>query len=296
MLAKAGGRYRIFREGAEHVASLRGRFKQDTGEQVLVGDRVDASFHVDGSVTIEAVRPRRSVLRRRTPGRRKGIRPVAANLDLVLVVGSAARPAWDPAMVDRFVSVAVASDLEPLIVINKADLAEGAFELGGAYRRAGFAVLVVSAETGDGIAELRAAVAGRTALLTGSTGVGKSSLANRLEPGLELRTSPVSGRTGVGRHTTVVAEMYATADGGFLVDTPGLRDIGLWGLERQDVERAFPDVAEAAAECRFDDCRHRGEPSCAVRLAAESGTLPSERLASYHRLVEEAEAASRPWE
>lgn len=198
-------------------------------------------------------------------------------------------------MIDRFVAVAVASKLSPLVVINKADLVSEAAALGEPYRRAGFDVQVVSARSGVGLPDLATAIKGRVALLTGSTGVGKSSLLNRLAPGLQLRTAPVSRRTGTGRHTTVTSQMYPTSGGGFVVDTPGLRDIGLWGLERGDVECAFPELVRIAAECRFDDCRHLDEPGCAVRRAVESGAVSGGRLASYHRLLEEAESAAKPW-
>jgi ribosome biogenesis GTPase len=125
--------------------------------------------------------------------------------------------------------------------------------------------------------------------------VGKSSLLNLLEPGLQLRTGSVSAKAGSGRHTTVAAEMHPLGANGYVVDTPGLRDIGLWGLSPEDVAGAFPDLRRIAAECHFDNCRHLSEPGCAVVKAVESGSLSESRLMSFRQLLGEANAAARPW-
>jgi ribosome biogenesis GTPase len=154
--------------------------------------------------------------------------------------------------------------------------------------------VLTSVPHGLGIPDLRERLHGRVSLFTGPTGVGKSSLLNALVPGLRLRTGDLSQRTRTGRHTTVGAEMHPLGADGFVVDTPGLRDIGLWGLEPQEVMGAFPEFAALPA-CRFDNCRHRGEPGCQVAAAAEGGTLAPSRLQSYRRLLAEAELASRPW-
>jgi len=265
-------------------------------ETVLVGDRVVLASLAEPPATIEAVLPRRSVLQRRSPGRARGERMVAANVDQVVVVGAARMPDWDPYLMDRFIAVAEANHLPVSVVVNKADLAPQAAGLGGPYADAGYRVLVTSAATGQGMADLGGLLQRQVSLFTGPTGVGKSSLLNTLVPGLRLRTGDVSPRSHAGRHTTVAAEMHPCLDGGFVVDTPGLRDIGLWGLRPLDVAEAFPDIRRRAADCRFDDCRHGGEPRCAVRAAVETGTLAASRYASYRKMLEEAEAAARPWE
>ncbi len=213
-----------------------------------------------------------------------------------MVVGSAESPPWDGRMIDRFLAVAGANDIPAILVINKADLAPDASALGAPYRAAGYDVLVTSAPNGLGIDELKARLHGKVSLFTGSTGVGKSSLLNLIEPGLALRTAPVSRKTRGGRHTTVAATMHALPGGGFVVDTPGLRDVGLWGLKPKDVEAAFPEFASVAPGCRFDDCRHMQEPGCAVVSAAAAGEIDQRRLESYRRLLDEAMVASRFWE
>lgn len=269
--------------------------KHRRAESVLVGDRVSFAEDDDGSATIESILPRRSVLQRRSPGKARGTRSVAANLDQVVVVGAARMPDWEPYLIDRFIAVAEANHLPTTIVINKADLDPEAAGHGAPYELAGYPVLCTSALTGDGVGALGRLLAGRVSLFTGPTGVGKSSLLNALVPGLRLRTAAVSPRSHAGRHTTVAAEMHPLGDDGFVVDTPGLRDIGLWGLSAQDAASAFPDVQRLAATCRFDDCQHREEPGCAVREAVAEGDLAATRLASFLAMLDEADAAARPW-
>lgn len=276
-------------------AVLRGRMKHRQSETVLVGDRVALGGADDDGLTIESILPRRSVLCRRSPGKARGTRDVAANVDQVVVVGAARMPDWDPRLIDRFIAVAEANGLPVTIVINKADLDPGAAAHGEPYRQAGYGVLVTSALRGEGVELVSACLANATSLLTGPTGVGKSSLLNALAPGLALRTGAVSHRSHAGRHTTVAAEMHPLGDDRFVIDTPGLRDIGLWGLEPHDVTAAFPDVRVLAAGCRFDDCHHGEEPGCAVREAVQRGSLAASRLESFITLRDEATAAARPW-
>ena len=295
VLAKRGGRYRVHVRGVIAEASVRGRLKQRGRETVLVGDRVELGTPRGGAHTIERVLPRTSVLRRRMPGRAHGVRDVAANVEQVVIVGAVADPPWSPQSIDRFAAVAAANGLPATIVVNKCDLAHGCRPCGAPYVGAGYVVICTSVPEPCGIDELRAILERRTTLFTGSTGVGKSSLLNVLQPGLALKTGNVSERSRTGRHTTVAAEMHPFGQEGYVVDTPGLRDIGLWGLDPSDVQAAFPDVARWATKCRFADCRHRSEPDCGVVTAVERGELVASRLASYHRLLDEAHRAARPW-
>ena len=181
-------------------------------------------------------------------------------------------------------------------MVNKVDLDSAAERLGRPYRAAGYDVLLTSVPGAIGIDELARRLEDKISLFTGPTGVGKSSLLNAVQPGLGLRTGAVSHRTRTGRHTTVAAEMYRLDRGGFVVDTPGLRDIGIWSLTPQEVEASFPEFAGFASACRFDNCRHLQEPGCAVVEATERGDVYETRLKSYRRFLEEALQAARHWE
>jgi ribosome biogenesis GTPase len=276
-------------------STLRGRFKQEHQERVLVGDCVQLRKHRDGSVTIEALLPRHSVLRRRTPGKTRGERVVAANVDQVIVVGSARQPEWDPHLVDRFVVVAEANGLHTTVVVNKCDLCDEPGELARPYVVAGYQVVLTSVPDETNLGELKAVLKNKVSLLTGPTGVGKSSLLNALQPGLRLRTGAVSHKSHHGRHTTVAAEMHPFGALGYVVDTPGLRDIGLWGVEPLEVALAFPEFGACAAGCRFDNCRHLDEPGCAVVEAVANGAIAESRLSSYRQLLDEAIRAAKLW-
>ena len=294
VLSHAGGRDRVHCADGVLEASIRGRLKRSS-EQVLVGDVVQVQTHADGAVTIEDVRDRRSVLRRRTPGRAHGVRNVAANLDQVVVVGAVRTPDWDPHLIDRFIAVAAANALPIALVLNKCDLVDDCVAFGAPYLPTGYPLVHTSVPERRGLDALRDLLAGRTSLLTGPTGVGKSSLLNALQPGLRLRTGAVSTRSRAGRHTTVSAEMHPFAYGGFVVDTPGLRDVGLWGLEPQEVAEAFVELAAHVGACRFDNCRHLQEPGCAVVAAVDRGEIAPSRLESYRRMLEETHVSARPW-
>lgn len=296
VLSGVGGRYRVFSGGTVVDASLRGRIKRERHARIVVGDRVLLLRDAGGSATIEGLGERRSLLRRRAPGRSPGVRAVAANVDQIVVTGSCHEPEWDTSLLDRFVAVAEANELPVVVVVNKCDLDPAAVVLGEPYARAGYTVVCTSVRQGTGLDVLRRRLVGTVSVLTGPPGVGKSSILNALQPGLRLRTGEVSRRTGAGRHTTVAAEMHPLEPEGFVVDTPGLRDIGLWALMPREVTRAFPEIARLGAACRFDNCRHLGEPACEVEAAAGRGEIAASRLSSYRQLLREALEAGRPWQ
>ncbi len=296
VLSKTGGVYRVGANGEVLETTLRGRFKRGKQERLLVGDQVCLREHTDGSVTIEALLPRHSVLKRRTPGKKRGERVVAANVDQVIVVGAARSPDWDPHLIDRFVVVAEANALHSTVVVNKCDLCDDPGSLVQPYVAAGYQVVLTSVPGKRSLQVLDATLRNKVSLLTGPSGVGKSSLLNALQPGLRLRTGAVSHGSQSGRHTTVAAEMHPFGSGGYVVDTPGLRDIGLWGVGPVEVALAFPEFDSRSAGCRFDDCRHLAEPGCGVVQAVERGEIAESRLRSYRRLLEEALKAAKPWQ
>lgn len=280
-------------DGRTVSASMRGRLKHEAhgALKLAVGDRVsvvrDSS---EGSAwSIATIHERRSKLARRAPGGARGERIVVANLDQVLVVFAAARPEPHPRMLDRFLVIAEANGLAARIVVNKCDLVspEAARSLFAEHVDAGYPVHYTSVTTGEGLEALRNELAGRSSALSGPSGVGKSSLMNMLFPGLDLRTAAISDSVNKGRHTTVGAVLHPLPGGGFLADTPGLREVGLWGIDARQIAECFPEFRPLLGSCRFADCIHTVEPECAIREAVQRGAITKGRYESYLKLREE---------
>jgi ribosome biogenesis GTPase len=294
VLERDGGQFRVATPAGEIRAVLRGKAKRGT-EQVIVGDRVLLEPEAQGGLHgIEGIEPRRSLLERRVPMGR-GARPVVANIDRVVVMTAAARPDPIPSLIDRLLVVSAANELTAALVINKIDLDPGT-TLAARYEGAGYEVLRVCVKSGEGLEEVRAMLAGRESVITGPSGAGKSSLLNALEPGLTLRTGVVSEKIGRGKQTTVGAVMIPFAAGGFLVDTPGFSEVGLWGIVPRELAACFPEFRDLLDRCRFPDCSHTHEPGCAIQEAAEQGKVHPDRLASYRTLLTELEEEPKEWE
>lgn len=298
VLSGTGGRWRVrLASGDIVVASLRGRVKHEAGKKLAVGDRVTLAGDGPAASVITGILPRSSQLSRRSPSGAFGERIVAANVDQVVVVLAMKQPEPNEAMLDRFLVIAEANDLAAHIVINKIDLAspEDAVARFAGYARIGYPVHYTSRVTGAGLDELHDALRGRTSVLSGPSGVGKSSLMNAMYPGLDLRVGEISESVNKGRHTTVGALMHPLPDGGFVVDTPGLRELGLWGLPSAALDQCFPEFREALGSCRFADCRHLAEPGCAVREGVTSGQISPARYQSYAKLRGEVVEVERLW-
>lgn len=289
------------RDGEMVPAALAGRLKQEERDHVklAVGDHVTVEPEERGQgFRIVSIGARHSVLARREPGGRRGERVLAANVDQVLVVIAVANPEPHPRMIDRFLVVCEANDLVAHLVLNKVDLATapGAVEaLARPYERAGYPVHRTSVKKDLGLDELRGVLAGRVTAVTGPSGVGKSSLLNTLHPGLALRTQEISASVNKGRHTTVGSKLVPLPDGsdGYLVDTPGLREIGMWGLPADSLDQCFPEFRPYLGECRFQDCQHDVEPGCAVRAALASNVIDAGRYESYVKLLGELRVSDK---
>ena len=292
VLLARGGVYRVALRGGEVIeASLRGRLKLEvrTGDAVVAGDRVAVRLAAADGATIESVGPRESELARSDPRRRgRRAKVIVANVDRIVAVFAHDRPAPNPRLIDRFLVLAEANHLPATLVANKADLAErgpGPFD---AYARIGYPVLHTCARSGEGLEALRDVLSGRTSVLTGPSGVGKSSLLNGLWPGLDLAVGEVSEAVGKGRHTTVAARLLPLPDETYVADTPGLRELGLWGVERAELDACFPEFRVHLEDCRFGrSCSHTHEPGCAVRVAVgEGAAIDPERYESYVALLD----------
>jgi ribosome biogenesis GTPase len=261
----------------------------------VVGDVVSLeSGQREGLHAITGVEPRRSVLARRVPEGR-GLRPVVANVDQVVVVTATIDPAPVLQLLDRHLAIAEVNHLSAAVAINKIDLAPGE-ALAERFRSAGYPVYLTSATTGQGIEEFRKGLLGRASVVTGPSGAGKSSLLNAVEAGLKLRVREISAKIRRGRQTTVSAVMIPLTVGGFVIDTPGFSEVGLWGVEPGELADCFPEFRPLTARCRFGDCRHLHEPDCAVLEAVANGTIQDDRYRSYLVLLGEVEAAPKPWE
>ena len=294
VLEREGSVYRVVTPEGEIRAVLRGKAKRDT-PRVVVGDRVQLEPEPAGEFHgITGVEPRSTLLERRVPEGR-GTRPVAANIDEVFVVTATVDPAPIPQLIDRLLVVAEANSIPAAVVVNKIELDPGS-ELIRRCRDAGYLVYPTSARTGQGIAEFAAALKERVSVVTGPSGAGKSSLLNAVQPGLKLRIGEISARVRRGKNTTVSAVMLPLQAGGFLVDTPGFSEVGLWGIEPRELASCFPEMRPFIGECRYGDCRHVSEPGCRIRAAVEEGSIQADRLESYRILLEELESAPAEWE
>lgn len=317
VLSGTGGIWRVRRDDGTVVeASLRGRVKKaNSGRRadgslrrdtisaaadtlkLTIGDRVLLEQEDGGGASaIAGILPRRSRLARRAPGGGYGERIVAANVDQVVVVFAAANPEPHPRMLDRFLVIAEANQLAARIVVNKVELVGGAAEARARwidYEKAGYPVHYTSVKQLEGLEALHAALAGQVSVLTGPSGVGKSSLLNAMFAGLDLRVGEISESVNKGRHTTVGGYLHPLPgdEGGYVADTPGLREVGMWALSPTDLDQCFPELRPFLGACRFADCRHSVEPHCAVRMAVQRGDVSKARYESFIKLREELEGS-----
>jgi ribosome biogenesis GTPase len=296
VLERTGNTFRVHTPEGECSAVLRGKLKRGDDDRLVAGDVVDLETHGDGPATVERVHPRRSVLARRRATGGHGARraqPIAANVDQVVVVAAARDPEPSARMLDRFLVIAEANGLPAVLVVNKAELDRSVIgQLQQRYAHSGYQVLSTSVKTPEGLPALRDLLRNRESVFTGASGVGKSSLLNALEPGLKLRIGAISEKWRTGTHTTRAAELVPLALGGYVVDTPGMREVGTWGIAPDELGACFPELRPFLDGCRFDNCRHLAEPGCAVRQAALAGLVDPDRLVSYERIYEEISVPS----
>ena len=269
------------------TVTCRGRGSLRRGnESPLTGDMVEISVE-KGKGMVERILPRKN----------RFIRPAVANIDALVIFAANTNPVTEPFLIDRVAAIAGDREVSVILCVNKCDL-DPAVDLIRIYKNAGFQVIRASAETGEGVEELRQLIKGKLVAFTGNSGVGKSSMLNRLCPELALATGEVSEKLGRGRHTTRHVEMYDLGDDTFVADTPGFSSFDSDQMEvllKENLQYAFPDFEAYLGSCQFHDCTHRKEPGCAVRQAVEEGKIEKTRYDSYLRLYEKA-SQIKQWE
>lgn len=283
-------------DGKVYNARIKGVLKIDgitSTNPVAVGDNVLMQMENEGaqSVMIDTILPRVNYIARQSPGHKMQHHIVAANLDQSFLIATLRDPRTSQGFIDRFLVSSEAYHIPAVIVFNKCDLyrpkeMDKFHALKEMYVAIGYRVLLMSAATGDGVEELLELMANKTTLFSGHSGVGKSSLINRLLPDLNLKTRDVSGWSGKGLHTTTFAEMFDLPGGGRFIDTPGMREFGIVDIQKNELSHYFPEMRALIHDCQFNNCAHINEPGCAVKSAVESGQINVERYVSYYNIYE----------
>ena len=270
---------------------------------VAVGDRVEIQREEgeEGTAIIKNILPRKNYVARQSPRRKHDLHLLAANVDQAILIVTMVHPRLKQGFIDRFLLMTEPYDIPAIIVLNKIDLIEEEDEeivdfLQDMYARIGYEVLLTSATEGIGLDVLQERLKGKTTLISGQSGVGKSTLVNQVEPDLDLRTGELSDYNGKGQHTTTFAEMHQLSFGGAIIDTPGIKTLSFNHLEPEDLAHYFREFFEVSSECKFGGkCLHRNEPGCAVKAGVEAGTISELRYENYLTIFEEIESQNY-WE
>lgn len=284
-------------DGEEFPCRIKGNFRIKgirTTNPVAVGDMVKIAHAADDAYYIKEIIPRKNYIIRRASNLSKESHILAANIDLAFLIASIFNPETPLTFIDRFLSTAEAYSIPAIIVLNKSDLwtpeiHDYANELKDLYENIGYKVIFTSAIDNKGIDTLKELTKDKISLFAGNSGVGKSSLINALVPGLKLRTGEVSDLHHTGTHTTTFSEMIELPEGGELIDIPGVKGFGMIEYTPEEVGHYFPEIFKKSSECKYGDCRHTGEPGCAVVEAIKNGEIASSRFASYLSILEEVE-------
>ncbi|OGL47460.1 MAG: ribosome small subunit-dependent GTPase A [Candidatus Schekmanbacteria bacterium RBG_13_48_7] len=289
-----GGFSRVDIENEIFLCDLRRRLigpRSEIQTQISVGDEVSIEIVENNHGVITQLHPRRNKLSRLSPGFNRAEDIIVANIDLQLIVVSVREPKLNTGLLNRFLVIGEKEKISSVICVNKIDLIKNSDDIQDVnnYKKLGYPVYFTSAIQNNGIEELKIILKGKTTVFIGASGVGKSSLLNSLQPELNLRTREVSATTSKGRHTTTTPSLLKWDFGGYVVDTPGLRELGLWNISKKEVGSLFPEIFSLQDKCKFRNCVHIHEPGCAIINALESGIIDQQRYKSYKLIYQSLE-------
>ena len=287
-----GSWYEVLSNGERLQCRIRGKLRLKgvrSTNPVVVGDRVEGVCDEQGNYLITQIEPRTNYVIRRASNLSKESHIIAANIDRALLMVTLRQPETALEFVDRFLVTCEAYKVPVTLLLAKADLQEEAevAAFRAIYEPIGYPVMTVSATTGEGVEQVRELLVGATTLLSGNSGVGKSTLVQRIDPSLDIRTGEISDSHHKGRHTTTFSTMYPLSEGGFLIDTPGIKGFGLIDIDDEELWHYFPEMMHYGRECRFYNCTHTHEPGCAVVAALEEGRIAPERYESYLKMMDD---------
>lgn len=299
VIRNTGSSYYVETENGQSVeCKIKGNFRLKgirTTNPVAVGDHVTIKINPDNTAYITEIKQRKNYIIRRASNLSKESHILAANLDQVFLIATLTQPFTSTTFIDRFLATSEAYGVPAVLVLNKVDLLEEPEDqellqmVTDLYTTVGYAVVHTSAKTGEGIGKLKEMLADKITLLSGNSGVGKSSLINEILPDINLRTGDISHIHHTGMHTTTFSEMFPLPQGGYIIDTPGVKGFGTIDFERAEVGHYFPEIFEMSHQCRYNNCTHTHEPGCAVREAVQNSLISQSRYASYLSILEDSD-------
>lgn len=300
-----GSRYQVRTDDGTMIdCVLKGKIRLDgrkTTNPVAVGDVVDIECDENDDYVIRSIHPRKNYIIRKSINLSKQAQILASNLDQAVLVVTLVAPRTSLGFIDRFLITAEAYSIPAMLVFNKSDILDEELlklqqEIISIYEKVGYRCIVVSSIKKDNLEEVKELLRDKTTLVSGHSGVGKSTLVNAIEPGLDLKTGNISSAHLKGMHTTTFAELHPLSFGGFIIDTPGIKELGLVEMKKEEVGHYFPEIRKYMTQCKFNNCLHVNEPKCAVKEAVEKGEISDERYHSYLGILAGEEMDWKEWE
>ena len=296
VLKSTRNHYLVKTDSAILKCIVRGRVVgSESGEHsaVKVGDDVRIESITSQEGAIQEILPRRSKLSRAVEGKAYREHLIAVNIDQMIIIMAVKQPEFKSGLLDRYLVIAGKNGLTSIICLNKVDLADKSSfkQIASWYRKLGYPFHYTSVVTGEGMEEFKSLLKGKVSVLVGHSGVGKSSMIQKIEPAIDLKIADISQKTNKGKHSTSYVELFPLSFGGYLMDTPGIRELGLWDIYQNELKQYFAEFSKFERNCQFNDCQHLKEPGCAVKKAVEKGKISGERYKNYCNIHSDLRAA-----